>query len=166
MFGESYQVHNYMVFAKLMFLLGYLASLTSCGYFFKSFIILYNEPSNAQLFHKLSNCYMFRHYLVILRELVISTLPSYTSISNAAVGNTVYNLIEIIEVKQAKIYNSYKNTKLKLLTTNAAIWFNKICQTKQLTPKYTSIKFNQIHLNCKLYCQQLHLKYWCNVARY
>ena len=109
---------------------------------------------------------MFRHYRVILRQPVISTLPSYTSISNAAVGNTVYNLIEIIEVKQAKIYNSYKNTKLKLLTTNAAIWFNKICQTKQLTPKYTSIKFNQIHLNCKLYCQQLHLKYWCNVARY
>jgi len=34
---------------------------------------------------------MFRHYRVILRELVINTLPSYTSISNAAVGNTVYS---------------------------------------------------------------------------
>jgi hypothetical protein len=34
---------------------------------------------------------MFRHYRVILRELVIDTLPSYTSISNAAVGNTIYN---------------------------------------------------------------------------
>ena len=33
---------------------------------------------------------MFRHYRVILRELVINTLPSYTSISNAAVGNTIY----------------------------------------------------------------------------
>jgi len=33
--------------------------------------------------------YMFRHHHVILRELVISTLPSYTSISNAAVGNTI-----------------------------------------------------------------------------
>jgi len=22
------------------------------------------------------------------------------------------------------------------------------------------------HLNCKLYYQQLHLKYWCNLARY
>ena len=31
---------------------------------------------------------MFRHYRVILRELVISTLTSYTSISNAAVGHT------------------------------------------------------------------------------
>jgi len=49
-------------------------------------------PKNAQLFKKkLSHSYMFRHYCVILRELVINTLPSYTSISNAAVGNTVYN---------------------------------------------------------------------------
>ena len=34
---------------------------------------------------------MFRHYRVILRELVINTLQSYTSISNAAVGNTIDN---------------------------------------------------------------------------
>ena len=31
-------------------------------------------------------------------------------------------------------------TKLELLTTNAAILFNKLCKTKQLTPKYFSIK--------------------------
>jgi len=30
---------------------------------------------------------MFRHYRIILRELVINALPSYTSISNAPVGN-------------------------------------------------------------------------------
>jgi len=30
-------------------------------------IILYNEPTNAQLFHKLSHSYKFRHYRVILR---------------------------------------------------------------------------------------------------
>jgi len=35
--------------------------------------------------------YMFRHYCVIIRELVINTLPSYTSISKAAFGNTIYN---------------------------------------------------------------------------
>jgi len=35
---------------------------------------------------------MFRHYHVILRELVIIAWPSYTSILNAAVGNTIYNL--------------------------------------------------------------------------
>jgi len=34
---------------------------------------------------------MFRHYRVILKELVINTLPSYTSISNVAVGNTICN---------------------------------------------------------------------------
>ena len=38
-------------------------------------------PNNAQLFRKLSHCYMFRHYRVILRQPVINTLPSYTSIS-------------------------------------------------------------------------------------
>jgi hypothetical protein len=32
---------------------------------------------------------MFRQYRVILRELVINTLPSYTGISNAAVGNAI-----------------------------------------------------------------------------
>jgi len=46
-------------------------------------------PTNAQLFHKLSHSYMFRHYRVILRELVINTLPIYATISNAAVGNTI-----------------------------------------------------------------------------
>ena len=35
---------------------------------------------------------MFRHYSVILREFVVSTLPSYRSMANAAVGNTIYNL--------------------------------------------------------------------------
>ena len=38
------------------------------------FIILYNEPTNAQLIDKLLYCsYMFRHYCVILRKLVVST---------------------------------------------------------------------------------------------
>jgi len=43
--------------------------------------------TNTQLFHKLWHSYMFRHYRVVLKELVINTLPSCTSISNAAVGN-------------------------------------------------------------------------------
>jgi hypothetical protein len=34
---------------------------------------------------------MFRQYRVILRGLVIDNLPSHTSISKAAVGNTIYN---------------------------------------------------------------------------
>ena len=36
-------------------------------------------PTNAQLIDTLSHSYMFRHYCVILREFVVSTLPSYTS---------------------------------------------------------------------------------------
>jgi len=35
----------------------------------------------------LSHCCMFRHYRVILTETVINAVPSYKSISNAAVGN-------------------------------------------------------------------------------
>jgi len=40
----------------------------------------------SQLSHS-SN--MFRHYRVILREFIVSTLLSYTSMSHTAVGNTV-----------------------------------------------------------------------------
>jgi hypothetical protein len=45
-----------------------------------------------------------------------------------------------------KIYIS-KIIKLKLLKTNVAIWFNKMCRTKQITPTYISIKVsgNNIH---------------------
>ena len=35
--------------------------------------------------------YVFRYYCVSHNELVVNTLPSYTTISNAAVGNTIYN---------------------------------------------------------------------------
>ena len=49
-------------------------------------------PTNARLFHKLSHSYMFRHYRVILRELVINTLPSYTSMSKVVVCNIIKNL--------------------------------------------------------------------------
>jgi hypothetical protein len=50
-------------------------------------------PTNVQLIDKLSHSsYMFRNYRVILRQPVTNTLPSYISMSNAAVGNTIYNL--------------------------------------------------------------------------
>jgi len=35
---------------------------------------------------------MFRHYCVMLREFIVSTLLSYTSMLNAIIGNTIYNL--------------------------------------------------------------------------
>jgi hypothetical protein len=40
--------------------------------------------------------------------------------------------IKITDAHQAKLGNNYKNTKLKLLKTNVAIWFNKICRIKHL----------------------------------
>jgi hypothetical protein len=56
-------------------------------------------PTNAELFHKLSHYCVFRHTRVILRDLVINTLPSHTSISNAAVDF------------RSKIQQQQKNTR-------------------------------------------------------
>ena len=71
----------------------YLATLqqyfNTCTVHLLLFCTLTNKCT--QLFHKLSHCHMFRHYRVILRQPAINTLPRYTSISSAAVGNTVYN---------------------------------------------------------------------------
>jgi hypothetical protein len=50
--------------------------------------------------------------------------------------------IKYVNAQQAKIVRSFTNTKNKLLKTNAAIWFNKICRSHQLTPKYVNIKVN------------------------
>jgi len=50
--------------------------------------------------------------------------------------------VKIIDAQQARLCNSYKNTELKLLKTNAAIWFNKMCKIKHLKPNYTNIKMN------------------------
>jgi hypothetical protein len=42
-----------------------------------------------------------------------------------------------------------RNTKEKLYKTNAAIWYNKICREKQLTPNHISIKINCKSLQCQ-----------------
>ena len=59
----------------------------------------------------------------------------------------MYN--KIVEAQQARMYNIYKNTKLKLLKTNVAIWYNKIRTAKQLTPKYNHIMVNAINTQTK-----------------
>ena len=48
--------------------------------------------------------------------------------------------IKFIDAKQALEVRRYTNTKRKLLKTNAAIWFSKICREKQIKPKYINIK--------------------------
>ena len=40
--------------------------------------------------------------------------------------------VNICDAKQAKEVNQYKNTKIKLYKSNAAIWYNKTCMIKQL----------------------------------
>jgi len=47
--------------------------------------------------------------------------------------------IKIVDAQQARLYNSYKNTKCKLLRTTAAVWFNKMCKIKQVKPNYINI---------------------------
>jgi uncharacterized protein (DUF2344 family) len=42
--------------------------------------------------------------------------------------------IKTIEAQKANIYN-YKNTTLKLLKNNTAIWFNKICKNEATDTK-------------------------------
>jgi len=48
--------------------------------------------------------------------------------------------LKICVAKQAKLIFKYKKIKIKLYKTNAAIWFNKTCRIKQLTPNYIKIR--------------------------
>ena len=50
--------------------------------------------------------------------------------------------LKLIDARQAKVCNVYKNTKLKLLKTNAVIWFSKMCKIKQLKPNYIHFRTN------------------------
>jgi len=50
--------------------------------------------------------------------------------------------IKAVSAQQAKLSNNYKNTRLKLLKTNAAIWFNKMCKVKQLKSNYINVKIH------------------------
>ena len=66
----------------------------------------------------------------------------FRSLSYILVKEMHCETVKFTNAQQAKSYNSYKNTKLKLLKTNAAIWFNKICRNNHLQPKYISLKIN------------------------
>jgi hypothetical protein len=51
--------------------------------------------------------------------------------------------VKCIDAKQAKEIHQYQNIKRRLYRTNAAVWYNKTCRDKQLTPKYISIRVNR-----------------------
>jgi len=57
--------------------------------------------------------------------------------------------LKIVNAQQAKLNNNYKDTKLKLLKTNATLLFNKMCKIKQLKPNYINIKINGQNPKCK-----------------
>jgi hypothetical protein len=50
---------------------------------------------------------------------------------------------KISDAQQTKMSKNFKNDKPKLLTTNAAIWLNKIGRINQLTSKYIQIKMKR-----------------------
>ena len=50
---------------------------------------------------------------------------------------------KISDAQQKKMSKNFKNDKPKLLTTNAAIWLNKIGRINQLTSKYIQIKMKR-----------------------
>jgi hypothetical protein len=52
--------------------------------------------------------------------------------------------IKLHNAEQAKPIYQYKNTKTKLYKNNAAIWYNKICKAKQITPTYANIKMKSL----------------------
>jgi hypothetical protein len=85
-FGEEWRVNRLMSCPQTSFMSHHFNACTV-------HLLLLCTMTNkcTQLFHKLSHCYMFRQYRVILRQPVISTLPGYISTSIAAVCNTIYN---------------------------------------------------------------------------
>ena len=57
--------------------------------------------------------------------------------------------IKFIDAQQSKLAYQHKNTKRKLYKTNAAIWYNKTCKQKRLTPKYINIHINGNNQQCQ-----------------
>jgi hypothetical protein len=57
--------------------------------------------------------------------------------------------LKFIEAKQAKEVYQYKNIKHKLHKTTAAIWYNKLCRQKHLTPTYTNLQINGNNRQCQ-----------------
>jgi hypothetical protein len=56
--------------------------------------------------------------------------------------------IKFTNAKQSIEVYTYKNIKWKLYKTNAAIWFNKTCREKELTPNFINIRLNGNNQQC------------------
>ena len=70
------------------------------------------------------------------------------------------NQLKVVAASQADIYK-FKNLKEKLLKTNANIYFNKQCLTRQITPNFIKTKApfsNHTQKQTKIKIQKLQLK--------
>jgi hypothetical protein len=47
--------------------------------------------------------------------------------------------VKRVNDEHAKITNLHKKSRNKLVRTNAAIWYSKVCRAKHLAPKYAHI---------------------------
>ena len=72
--------------------------------------------------------------------------------------------IKFINAKQAIDIHAYKNTNRKLHKTNAAIWFNKTCRDKELTPNYIKIINSIIKLHLVGISTELIHRFFKNVV--
>ena len=57
--------------------------------------------------------------------------------------------IKICDAQQAKQVHQFKNTKIKLYKSNAAIWYNKTYWIKQLIPTYVNMRVNGNNPRCQ-----------------
>ena len=58
--------------------------------------------------------------------------------------------MKTVDAKEAKICYAHKNTRLKLLKTNAAKWFNKMCKIRSVY-KHFYISYNNSNCIYELY---------------
>ena len=59
-----------------------------------------------------------------------------------------YN-IKLINAQQAKETHKYENIKIKLYKCIAAIWYNKTCKLRKLTPRYINVRINGNNIQCR-----------------
>ena len=83
------------------------------------FFILYNEPTKAELFHKSSHSYMFRHYRAILRELVSCVTWLLCTFSSHIRWNVNWN-------NMRTFIKPIRNIIIVNCITNSCIW-NTCC---------------------------------------
>ena len=78
------------------------------------------------------------HYVFNIRKLFLEQLHSWFKNKFRIFQHIMYGSynIKVVNAQQAKVINTYKNTKYKLLKTNASIWINQTCEQLRLVPEH------------------------------